>query len=94
MYYLRKDMQFQHYRWTDIERADTLFTGEPSRRVFDRWDGEQVLFVINYYLSFLGKATIVEARGVENKIAHFLPLGSKSERSVLNWLITNMSLNK
>lgn len=86
MRYLKKDMQFVHYRWLDEETADSLFAGEPSRRIFDPYNGNQVLFLINYFMAITGDSTLGEAREIENKIAYKLPLDSKSERSVLNWL--------
>lgn len=79
-------MLFAHYRWPSNDSELSLFTGEPSRRIFDPYNGNQVLFVINYYISLLGKSSKTEARAVESNIAHKLPLNTKSERSVLKWL--------
>lgn len=86
MNYLKQDMEFTHYRWTDGKDTDSMYAGEPSRRVFDPYNGDQVLFLINYYLTTKGNYSIGEARAIESKLAHKLPLSSQSERSVFNWL--------
>lgn len=86
MNYLKKDMEFTHYRWTDGIDNGSMYAGEPSRRVFDPYNGDQVLFLINYYLANKGNFSISEARAIESKLAHKLPLSSQSERSVFNWL--------
>ncbi len=87
MNYVKKDMLFAHYRWLDNTYHDSIFTGEPSRRIFDPHNGNQVLFLINYYISILGKSSIHEARALESSIAHKLPDDTKSERSVFKWLM-------
>lgn len=83
-------MQFEHYRWTDADNAGSIFIGEPSRRIFDPYNGNQVLFLINYYISVTERYSISEARVIESRIAYKLPLSTKSERSVLNWLIAEI----
>jgi len=81
-------MGFTHYRWESEESgAIPVFTGEPSRRTFDPYNGHQVLFMINSYIAEAGEMSVGEARSVESRIAHKLPFGLKSERSVLNWLL-------
>lgn len=79
-------MEFTHYRWTEGDDGVSIFTGEPSRRVFDPFNGNQVLFLINYCLSIVGRYSVVEARAIENRIAYKLPMNSRSERSGFNWL--------
>lgn len=59
---------------------------EPDRRIFDRFNGHQVLFIINYFGSSLGKLTITDGLKIEELISTQLPLETKSELSVFNWL--------
>ena len=88
MQYLKEDMNFVHYRWEAETAPDhTVFAGEPSRRPFDPFNGEQVLFLINSYFASVGRFSVKEARMIENKIVHNAPQDLKSERSVFNWLI-------
>lgn len=79
-------MEFTHYRWIEGDDEISIFTGEPSRRIFDPYNGNQVLFLINYCLSIVGRYSVGEGKAMENRIAYKLPLNSKSERSVFNWL--------
>jgi len=71
-----------HYRW----QGNNPFSGEPSRRSFDPLNGDQVLFMINYYGSLFEDFNLQEARALEKQIAYSLPLELKSEISVMNWL--------
>jgi hypothetical protein len=86
MHYSKKDMEFTHYRWIEEGDTSSLYAGEPSRRIFDPHNGDQVLFLINYYLSTKGNYSVTEGRAIESKLAHNLPISSQSERSVFNWL--------
>jgi hypothetical protein len=61
------------------------FDGNPSRRLFNRYNGEQVLFMINYLAAQDDKLTLQDAHMIEEKIGN-LPLEAKSEISVLNSL--------
>lgn len=88
MQFLREDMGFTHYRWENNGSGGLPeFSGEPSRRAFDPYNGHQVLFMINSYIAETGEMTMPEARALESRIAYKLPLGLKSERSVLSWLL-------
>lgn len=85
MPFQKKDLAGQHYHWagsTDIP----IFTGAPSRRLFDRYNGEQVLFIINCYGSQTQAVTPEEGRSIEELISSQLPMEAKSEISVVNWL--------
>jgi hypothetical protein len=74
-----------HYSWNDtIEQSN--YTGGASRRLFDRFNGYQVLFIINLYKSLSETFSIEDGQQVEQQIIDHLPLGIKSEISVFNWL--------
>ena len=84
MYFGRQDLEGTQYCWT--EDAKDIFTGPPSRRVFDRRNGNQVLFLINLYGLLLDEFTILKGKSIEKKIQDDLPESVKSEVSVFNWL--------
>lgn len=93
MIFNKGDMCFIHYRWEREEKpVGDVFCGEPSRRIFDPFNGDQVLFLINFYASIAGAFSLKDARTLERKIAHQLPPGLKSERSVFNWIIQSMNV--
>ena len=84
MQFQKQDLEYPEYKWED-ENQD-LFKGQPSRRSFDRFNGHQVLFIINYYGSLSDKFTHADGRNIEQMIQNELPIGIKSEISVLNWI--------
>lgn len=80
-------MNFLHYKWANnVELSGSMYIGEPARRSFDPFNGDQVLFIINYYASIFGELTLKAGRLIEGKIAYELPIELKSERSVFNWI--------
>lgn len=85
MIYQKNDMEDRFYKW-DTDPSGAVFAGRPSRRLFDRFNGDQVLFIINFYASFFEKFTLEEARELERQIADNLPMEAKSEISVFNWI--------
>lgn len=91
MTFQKHDMLETYYHWRD--GAGTLpFEGNPTRRPFDRFNGDQVLFIINFYGSLQDGFGLAECRKLENAICHQLPLSVKSEISVFNW-IRNIDLS-
>jgi hypothetical protein len=85
MPFLKENLQNQHYNWSSPGNVST-FTGTPSRRLFDRENGNQVLFIINFYESVAEKFSVTEGHKLEELINNELPMEAKSEISVFNWL--------
>lgn len=85
MLFQKQDLKESHYSWSS--KNDGFFKGQPSRRLFDRYNGEQVLFIINFYASLSAESfTLQEGHRLEDKIFNHLPIGILSEVSVFNWL--------
>lgn len=73
------------YNWTrETERS--VYDGNPSRRVFNRWNGNQVLFIINRLLDSLGNFSVDSGQKIERLIINKLPFNTSSELTVFNWL--------
>jgi hypothetical protein len=85
----KEDMEQKHYRWIEDQKAHP-YSGDPTRRPFDRYNGDQVLFIINYCESLFDQFTPQEGRKLEQHITNFLPLDVKSEISVVTWLRNQM----
>jgi len=90
MSFLKADLKYDHYYWRTASDP-VVFAGDPTRRLFDRFNGEQVLFIINLFAGISDKFTIQEGREMEQLINNSLPLEAKSEISVLNWLTSAYS---
>ena len=86
MHFSKQDMEMVDYNW-DNSSLNEIFSGEPSRRLFDRYNGNQVLFIINSYALVHEKFTVNDGKRIEKEICDNLPLSAKSEISVFNWIL-------
>jgi len=85
MPFLKEDLAYRHYTWKQ-ENVSSVFDGQPSRRLFDRFDGDQVLFIINSFTNHSDESSVKEGREIEEMINSRLPIEAKSEVSVFKWL--------
>ena len=85
MEFLKKHLLSNHYNW-ETNSNHSEYTSDPDRRLFDRLNGNQVLFIINYFGKSLGMLTLIDGRKLEELIVTQLPQNTKSELSVFNWL--------
>jgi hypothetical protein len=85
MNFSKENLANEHYMWIEESNKD-LFSGTPSRRLFNKLNGDQVLFIINSYGSSSDQFTIEDGRKIEEMISKELPSETKSELSVLQWL--------
>lgn len=76
------------YQWA-MDYKSSFFTGSPTRRLFDRWNGFQVLYMINCVAALSENFSIQEGRQVEDLIINGLPLTIQSELTVFSWLRLN-----
>ena len=74
-----------NYIWT-LDSEHSPFRGVPSRRIFDRYSGDQLLFIINSLAVLSDSFAIEDVIKIEAKITDELPMNSQSEISVFNWL--------
>ena len=84
MHFQKQDLSEHHYNWSEPDKNP--FTGQPTRRLFDRHNGDQVLFIINFVGALSDDFSIDKGRALEKRIVDELPLDMKSELSVFNWL--------
>jgi hypothetical protein len=93
MHFLKHHLTASHYFWLE-EGKKNIFVGQPSRRVFDRYNGDQVLFMINFYGSLFDRSSIMEGKEIENHLINQLPIETQSELSVFRWLRSTMRHQK
>ena len=90
MLFQKEHLNTDHnYTWTD----EFVFDGTPSRRLFDRNNGNQILFIINLYASQAKMFSQNDVSRVESKLLNQMPEEIKSEISVLKWLQENETLS-
>ena len=87
--FFTKDHLDGFYEWMP-ESQRSVFDGSASRRLFDRWNGNQVLFLINLLLSSSGNFSVGRGKRIEKLIIDFLPADKRSELTVFNWLQTEI----
>ena len=82
MQFLKEHLSAYNYSWIN----GAIFTGEASRRIFDRYNGNQLLFILNLYASLIEGFTVKMGLKIEDRLMNQLPIEKKSEISVLHWL--------
>lgn len=85
MAFSKQDLEGTHYSW-NTESSRHMFSGQPSRRIFDPYNGDQVLFLINFYCTLTGLSQLTDVKQIEFEIIHHLPENIKSEISVFHWI--------
>lgn len=84
MIFLKEHLTGQ-YEWAP-DTSTSTYTGSPTRRLFNRFNGDQVLFIINLYGSLSPNFSIWDGQKMEELLQNLLPVEAKSEISVFNWL--------
>lgn len=82
---MKEHLLSRHYSWP-IDTTDPASAEAPARRLFDRYNGNQVLRMINFFGNSIGKLTIQDGRRLEELIEKQMPDSVKSEQAVFNWL--------
>lgn len=77
------------YNWAP-EHVSSLFDRLPGWRTFDRYNGNQVFFIINLLLKRAGTSAIDKGSKIEMLIINKLPIASSSELTVFKWLKKEM----
>lgn len=90
MRFLKEHLLLDHYSWSENNKAH-LFSETASRRIFNRFSGDQVLFIINLCVDGDQPSAVVQGQQLEKKLLHELPLEPKSELSVYNWLMNSQT---
>ncbi len=80
------------YNWLPVT-SPLIFTGQASRRLFNRWNGDQVVFIIDLILNSSGNFSIEQGQRIERLIINKLPFDPSSELTVYHWLQKEMLKN-
>jgi len=85
MQIVKEHLLISDYIWNN-ENKNSLLADGPTRKRFDRFNGNCMLHIINLFDCFIDKLTIAQAQKIERLIEKELPLDTRSEISVLHWL--------
>jgi len=83
--YSRSDLLFNDYEWNE-PHTHVKFQGEPDRNMFMRYEGNAMLYMINYACDIMNCRTKTEAGRIEILLHEKLPLEVRSQASVFHWL--------
>jgi hypothetical protein len=70
MQLLKEHLSAYNYSWIN----EATFTGEASRRLFNRYNGNQLLFVLNLYASLIEGFTVNMGLKIEDRLMNQLPV--------------------
>lgn len=73
------------YDWPQ-DRERSVYDNNATRRLFNRYNGNQVLFIINLIMESCGCGTLDQGKRIEGLILNQLPFSTSSELTVYNWL--------
>jgi len=82
--YKKNDLVYTDYEWT--EPIITKLTGSPDRNLFKRYEGHEVLYMINYTCETKGLTSKEDAELIEKLLHESMPFDIKSQNSVYQWL--------
>lgn len=85
MTFIKEHLLSNNYKWSNDDRSVMLANG-PTRKSFDRFNGDSLLHMINLFDRFIAKLTVPQGQKIEHLIQENLPPEAKSELSVFNWL--------
>jgi hypothetical protein len=85
MLFLKEHLICRHYNWS-TESGGWKYSGEPGRRLFDPFNGHQVLYIINFFGTSIGNLSMNQGHKLEDLIIRQLPENLRSELAVFNWL--------
>ena len=86
MQFLKHNLLHNGYSWANTPAPEAIF---PSRKLFDRFNGWQIIRLINFTNRGFDNEQQVLERGqkIEHLILNKLPLQTCSEVAVCNWLL-------
>jgi hypothetical protein len=86
MIFLKEHLTGTGYEWNLGENIRSSRETVPTRRRFDRFNGNCVLHMLNLFNALVESLSIRDGQQLEVLIANELPLTESSEISVFNWL--------
>lgn len=83
--YNRSDLLFDDYEWTE-PLSHVKLQGTPDRNLFMRYEGYEILYMINYACETMNAVSKADAGRIETLLHEKLPIDIRSQNSVFQWL--------
>ena len=87
--FLKSDLAYDDYDWSEYKPNDPRVSGPPDDSVFNRKEGEEVLYIINLFASHVAWDVRSFGKKVEQLIHDHLPDSITSQEEVLEWIREN-----
>lgn len=86
MKFNRTNMSFEFdYSWHQYEKESPKISGKPDDTIFNKSDGEQVLYLLNYF----NFNNITEFLKAEKMLKYNLPQFIRTQHEAEKWIIHN-----
>lgn len=82
MQFLKEHLSPGNYEWD----SQLIYNGDPTRRLYNRHNGNQLLFIINHFAESSNTFDTEKGVLIQDMLNHQLPVDAKSEISVIKWL--------
>jgi len=84
----KSDLVYE-YNWSPYEKDDPRISGMPDTTEFNRKEGLQVLYVINYLTDHLAWSVESFGNKLEKLIHDRLPKGMNNQKDTIQWIKDN-----
>lgn len=89
MSFNKSDLKYSDYSWTALPGDDPKISGEPDSTLFSRYEGYEVLYMINKVLKHRGLSSTASGQKAESIIRTDLPSTTRSQINVFNFINDN-----
>lgn len=88
----KRNLLFPDYVWTRYEKNDPRIAGKPDDTVFERSEGNQVVYLINKLMSIWHYRFVNTGNKMERLIRDKMPEELRTQEAAQQWLQDNLRL--
>ncbi|OHU87016.1 MULTISPECIES: hypothetical protein [Pseudoalteromonas] len=89
MGFKKSDLEYSDYSWTALPNDDPKITGKPDSTRFSRYEGYEMLYMIDKVLEHRDLTSVRSGQKVESIIRTELPSTTQSQEKVFNFVNDN-----
>jgi hypothetical protein len=87
--FMKSDLVYDDYQWSHYESTDAKISGPPDATIFNRTEGEEVLYIINVLAGHLAWDPRSFGQKVEQLIRGKLPDTITRQDETIQWIKDN-----
>lgn len=89
MSFKKSDLDYSDYSWTALPGDDPKISGKPDSTLFSRYEGYEMLYMIDKVLEHRNLISVASGQKVESIIRTKLPSTTRSQENVFNFVNDN-----